>query len=250
MLSVGLISIFGHSASAFVPDALSNDEKLIEFIQSHPGEFAAIDKMSLELLGENYWVKLPDLPTEVTGTEAEAQIDSRIPIRISRATLPIDTFSVTVGRATVAAGIYITGSVIFKSTYVGQAEPDDIGSLQFAVPGCMALNNHTVRTYSANGSSTGLGYLSNPNLANDAPIWRISDRTSGFVNQAHRSTVSVLLTRSGCSGSKTVQTAFVYEHNQSGVIQSIGSSFGLLSITYSVPTYKLKKSSSVMTFTW
>lgn len=242
--------VSGNSAFALLPNGQSSDQKIIEFIQNHPGEFEAIDRMSLALFGENYWVKLPDLPTEVTGTQAEAHIESLPSGRATRAALPLDTFVVTVGRASVSGGIYVTGSVVFKLTNAGQSDPDDIGSLQFAIPPCMAPTNHTIRTYSGSGASTGFGYLSNPNLAKDSPIWRISDRTSGFVNQAQRSSASVLLIKSGCSGTSTVQTAYVYEHNQSGLIRSISSSFGRLSVAYDVPTLTLRKSSTVMTFNW
>ena len=244
LLSLGSISVAGYA------EPVSPDQELINFINSDPTDVAAIDVMSMSLIGEHYWVKLPNYSRELTGTEAAVLLASAIPQRTPRAALPSDTFSITVGRATVTNGFYVTGTVIFKSTYAGQAPPLDYSSLQFNIPSCMVLSGHTINTSSGTGGSTNLGYLSNANLANDAPIWKIQDQVSGFNNLAHRSAASVLLSKSACAGTNTVQAAYLYEHNQSGIVSSTSATFGFLTLNYSSTPMKLQKSSSVMTWTW
>jgi hypothetical protein len=244
------LTLFGASPSAVAVAQGNTDQTLIEFIQANPHDFEAIDNLSLAINGEHYWVKLPNFSQELTGTEAARLLATAPPDRSSRGLLPSDTFAVSIGRASVSNGFYVTGSVIFKATYAGQAAPLDYSSMQFNIPSCMYISGHTIATYSGSGGSTNLGYLSDANIANDAPIWRIEDKVSGFVNLAHRSSASVLLTKSGCSGSNTVQAAYRYEHNQSGAISSIGATFGFLTLTYSNTPMRLQKSSSVMTWNW
>lgn len=255
ILSVSLaisIAAFSLNANTVTADAVTTDlsQELIEIIESNPTDYAGIDMISRELTGQHYWVKLPGLAGEVTGTEATNILATTNNQKTPRANLPIDTFSIAIGRATVASGVYVTGSVIFKSTYAGQAAPFDYSSLQFNIPDCMSLTGHSIKTYSGTGALTGLGFLSNANLANDAPIWRIDDKVSGFTNLAHRSAASVLVSKSGCSGASTVQAAYIYEHNQVGTVSSVSASFGILSLVYSNTPLKLKKSSSVMTWNW
>ena len=95
-----------------------------------------------------------------------------------------------------------------------------------------------------------MGFLSDANVGAKAPIWKVNDFMSGFVMQAKNITASVVLKKSGCSGSQSVQSAWRYEANQSGTLSSISAGFGILSVSYSGSTLSVQKSSSVMNFSF
>lgn len=228
------------------------DRQFIEYAQANPEDYAGIDALSQKLFGTRYYVLLPGEKEEVTGKQAAAKkafIDRTSDDKYGILSLPVDTFGITVARSTVSTGVYVTGSVTFKSTYAGQEAPHDVASLQFAAPSCITLSNHGIGTSSTSGATTNVGYLSDANVANKAPIWRINDHTVGFSNQAHRSSAYVLLRKSGCSGSQSISAAHRYEHNKNGSLASISASWGRLSLGYSGSPQTLQKSSSVMNFT-
>ena len=249
VIAVSAIAI--PSASYAADDALpAKDAQFIEFAQAHSDDPAVIDRLSQKLFGTRYYVVLDGETIQRTGTDAAKVIREReaTPVITPLADLPSDTFTITIGQSAISSGVYVTGSVIFKSTYAGQAAPADVASLQFSAPACITLNNHQINTYNQAGTSTNLGYLYNANVASKSPIWKINDSTSGFSNQAHRSAAYVLLQRNSCSGSQPISAAYRYEHNQGGSLGSISANFGFLSIGYSGAVFKIQKSSSVLNF--
>lgn len=224
-------------------DELSeSDKEFIEFVESHPGEYAAQDQLAQELFGSRLYVQFEGLEREVTGERASVIVDDTK----TMGGLPPDIFAASISRSSISSGMWVGGHTTFRSDWAGQAAPYDVGSLQFSAPSCVTLNSHAIAT----SPRSSLGFLSDANVGAKSPIWKVNDYMSGFVMQAKNITASVVLKKSGCSGSQSISSAWRYEANQSGSLSSISAGFGFLSISYSGSTLSVQKSSSVMNFSF
>lgn len=239
-------------AAAPVAALSPSDQQFIEFVEANPGDYAAHDRLAQKLFGSRVYVKFEGAKKEVTGDVAsrliaQSQTSEVAPLGdVGIASLPIDTFTPTISRSAISSGMWVAGHTTFRNDWAGQASPHDVGSLQFSAPGCVVLANHAIATSPLGG----LGYLHSANVTAKSPVWRINDHMNGFVMQAKNVTASVVLQKSGCSGSQSISAAWRYEANQVGSITSISASFGSLSIGYSGSPLKIQKSSSVLNFTF
>lgn len=234
------------AAQPVTGDLSAKDSHFIEFVETHPGEFAAQDQLAQKLFGSRLYVQFEGMEREVTGAKASAMVDSAGTMASTMGDLPYDIFTNYISRSQISAGMWVGGSTTFRSDWAGQADPYDVGSLQFSAPSCITLNSHAIAT----SPHTNLGFLSDANVGAKSPIWKVHDFMNGFVMQAKNITASVILKKVGCSGVQSISSAWRYEANQSGSLSSISAAFGFLSVSYSGSTLSVQKSSSVMNFTY
>lgn len=258
LIVMGPVSASASSDSATPTDsALSaKDRVFIHFAETHPGDYAAQDRLAQQLFGNRLYVQFEGLGEEVTGIQASEMIAAAqaSPHANPKAnaggeistlsSLPVDVFSVSISRTSITAGMWVAGHTAFRSDWAGQADPHDVGTLQFSAPSCITLNSHAIAT----SPKVGLGYLYDAKVSQKTPIWKVNDYMNAFVMQAKNITASVVLKKVSCAGSQSISAAWRYEANQSGSISSISASFGSLNVGYTGAPLTLQKSSSVMNF--
>lgn len=235
--------------SSSARDAKINQE-IIGYQNDHPGDLAGLDKLVFHYTGRHVEVAGNGIRGVLNGVQAQPYIDAanKADARIDAAAagrkvlVPaaggIPAFSINVAAVPLVGPPYtmrITGSWQFPDAWAGQGSPVDEASLGFtALPTCMHQNAYSVNTYTYQMKSTNLGYLENANIGSSAPIWAVKDGEVGFVAQAGRGNVSVVLANY-CGAKQQYGATFNYAANQGGSVTSVSASYGLLSVGYSNP---------------
>lgn len=217
------------------------------FAVEHPWDFKAQDDLAMKLFGHHVMVALDGSTSATTGTEAAKVLASvhheRLGV-IQPMAMPSDLFTVARSTVDIGTGIVAMGSWQFKSSWAGQAAPYDIAALEFSMSSCHRFTNYTAATSSQAGKSTHLGTLRDGGAGSHAPTWNVNDYENGFVSQAYKGAVSVVVTKGSCATSSQVGFQFRYEANQGGGLASVSAGWGILSVSYSGSSLHLQKSTT------
>lgn len=226
------------------------NQAIVGYQNAHPDDLAGLDRLVFHYTGRHIEVTGNGMHGTLNGVQAQPYLDAartadaRIDARAAGRKAPtpaaggIPAFSVNVTAVPLVGPPYtmrITGSWQFPDAWAGQGSPVDEASLGFTtLPTCMHQSGYGVNTYTYANKSTNLGYLENANLGSSAPIWAIKDGEVGFVAQAGRGNVSVVLSNY-CGAKQQYGATFNYAANQGGSVTSVSASYGLLSVGYSSP---------------
>lgn len=271
VFSVAAAMIGAFLASAMPSQASSNstsirdvrNAEIIAYQDAYPDDLVGLDALVRKYTGKSIQVGFSGMKGALNASQAESHLRAWLasePVSQSGAALAVHGSAVTpmaLPSNTFTAWIVETplmgppaqarynGRWDFKDSFAGQSSPVDVAALEFDMPSCMHMINHSVSTFSVTGVNTGLGSLRTANVAAKAPIWNIADRTSGFQNLADRGSAGVTVQKY-CTGSTSVAADFSYEFNQGGSVISVTAGWGFLSVSYSGTHQHLQKGSSII----